>query len=180
MRNVGERAAVDDGRVVLQRLDQVRVEGVLQQGGHGTGSTDLTGCDRLAVIGIGADNAGQPRLEVLKVGGKAEHRHDLAGDRDVKAILTRGAVDLAAQTVHKETELAVVHVHAALPCDAAGVDVQRVALLNRVVNHGGQQVVGGADGVDITGEMQVDVLHRHDLCIAAAGCAALNAEHRSQ
>ena len=35
--DVGEGAAVDDGGVVLESLDQVRVEGILQQGGHGTG-----------------------------------------------------------------------------------------------------------------------------------------------
>ena len=32
--------------------------------------------------------------------------------------------------------------------------------------------------MDVTGEMQVDVLHGHDLCIAAAGRAALNAKTR--
>ena len=76
--------------------------------------------------------------------------------------------------------MAVVHVHAALPSDAAGINVQRVALLDRVVDHGGQQVVGRADGVDVAGEVEIDVLHGYDLRIAAAGRAALNAEHRAE
>ena len=75
--------------------------------------------------------------------------YDLAGDGDIKAVLTRGAVDLAAQAVHDEAELAVVHVHAALPGDAAGVDVQGVALLDAVVDHGGQQVVGGSRAIQL-------------------------------
>ena len=174
--NVGERAAVDDGGVVLQRLHQVGVKGVLQQGGHGTGRADLAGGDGLAIVGVGADDAGQPLFQVVQVGGQAEHGHDLAGDGDVKAVLPRGAVDLAAQAVHDEPQLAVVHVHAAFPGDAAGVDVERVALLDGVVDHGGQQVVGGTDGVDVAGKVEVDVLHRHHLCVAAAGCAALHAE----
>src|SRR5699024_11635097 len=113
-------------------------------------------------------------------GGQAEDGHDLAGHRDVEAILPRGAVDLAAQPVHQEAELPVIHIHAALPGDAARVDVQRVALLDGVVDHGRQQVVGGADGVDVAGEVEVDVLHRHDLGVAAAGRAARSEEHTSE
>ena len=178
--NVSERAAVDDGGVVLQRLHQVGVKGVLQQGGHGTGRADLAGGDGLAIVGVGADDAGQPLFQVVQVGGQAEHSHDLAGDGDVKAVLPRGAVDLAAQAVHDEPQLAVVHVHAAFPGDAAGVDVERVALLDGVVDHGGQQVVGGTDGVDVAGKVEVDVFHGHDLGVAAAGRAALDAEHGAQ
>ena len=36
------------------------------------------------------------------------------------------------------------------------------------------------DGVEIAGEMEVDVLHRHDLRIAAAGRTALDAEARAE
>ena len=49
-----------------------------------------------------------------------------------------------------------------------------------VVDHGCQQVVGSADGVEITGKMQVDVLHGDYLGIAAAGSAALYAKDRSE
>ena len=51
-----------------------------------------------------------------------------------------------------------------------------IALLDVVVEHGGQQVVGSADGVEVAGEVQVDILHGDDLSPAAAGSAALNAE----
>ena len=43
-----------------------------------------------------------------------------------------------------------------------------------------QQVVGRADGVEVAGEVQVDVLHGDDLRVAAAGGAALDAEHRAE
>ena len=39
-----------------------------------------------------------------------------------------------------------------------------------------EQIVRRADGVEVAGEVQVDVLHRHDLGVAAAGGAALHAE----
>ena len=45
-----------------------------------------------------------------------------------------------------------------------------------VVEHGGQQVIGGTDGMEVTGKVQVDILHGDDLSPAAAGSAALNAK----
>ena len=60
--------------------------------------------------------------------------------------------------------------------DAADVDAERVAPVDVVVDQRREQVVGGGDGVEVAGEMEVDVLHRHDLRIAAAGGAALHAE----
>ena len=53
---------------------------------------------------------------------------------------------------------------------------QGVALLDAVIHHGGDQVVRRSDGVHVAGEMQVDILHRNDLRIAAAGRAAFHAE----
>ena len=49
-----------------------------------------------------------------------------------------------------------------------------------IVNQRRQQVVGDADGVEITGEMEVDILHRNHLRVAAAGGAALHAEAGAQ
>ena len=49
-----------------------------------------------------------------------------------------------------------------------------------IVQHSGQQVVGSAYCVEVSGEVKVDILHGNDLCIAASGSAALDAEYRSQ
>ena len=133
-----------------------------------------------AVEGIGHDHAAQPGLQVGDVTGQAQNGHDLAGHGDVEAVLPGDALHLAAQAVDDVAQLAVVHVHAALPDDLLDVDAQGVALLDVVVQQGGQQVVGRADGVEIAGEVKVDVLHGDDLGIAAAGGSALDAEHRPQ
>ena len=73
-------------------------------------------------------------------------------------------------------ELAVVHIHRALPDDATRVDAELVTLLDVVVEHGCKEVVGVLDGMEVAREVQVDVLHRDDLGIAAAGRTALDAE----
>ena len=55
-----------------------------------------------------------------------------------------------------------------MPVEDVGVDERR------------EQVVGGRDRVDVAGEVEVDVLHGHDLGVPAAGRAALHAEDRAE
>ena len=70
----------------------------------------------------------------------------------------------------------VVHIQAALPHHLPGVDLQRVSLLDVVVQHSRQQVVCGGNGMEIPCEMQVQIFHRNHLRIAAAGRPSLNPE----
>jgi hypothetical protein len=74
----------------------------------------------------------------------------------------------------------VVDVEHALPRDAAYVDAQLVAVVHVVVEQRREQVVGQLDRAEVAGEVQVDVLHRHDLRVAAAGRPALHAENRAE
>src|SRR5581483_1745573 len=104
-------------------------------------------------------DAGQARLQVGQVFGEAEHGHDLRGGRDVEAGLARHAFGGAAQPDDDVAQRAVVDVQAAAPGDAAGVDAQGVALLQRGIDDSSQQVVGGGDGMEVAREVQVDVLH---------------------
>ena len=48
------------------------------------------------------------------------------------------------------------------------------------LDHGREQVVGRADRVDVAREVEVQVLHRHDLGVATAGGAALDPEDRPE
>ena len=45
-----------------------------------------------------------------------------------------------------------------------------------VIEHGGQQVVGSTDGMEVAGKVQVDVLHGNDLGPTAASGTALDAK----
>ena len=51
--------------------------------------------------------------------------------------------------------------------------------MDMVVHHGGQQIVRELDCVEVAGEMQIDIFHRHHLRMSAARGATLHAEHRS-
>ena len=52
--------------------------------------------------------------------------------------------------------------------------------MNVVVDQRGQQVVCQRNGVEVTGEVQVDVFHRHHLRVATTGSATLHTKHGSQ
>ena len=67
-----------------------------------------------------------------------------------------------------------------MPCYVFGVYAEGVALLNVVIQHSRKQIIGSADGVKVAREVEVDVLHRNNLGIAAAGSAALYTENRSE
>ena len=45
-----------------------------------------------------------------------------------------------------------------------------------IVDHCSEQIVSGRDGVEITGEMQIDIFHRNDLGLSAARRTALHPE----
>ena len=63
-----------------------------------------------------------------------------------------------------------------MPC---GSMPERVALVEVVVDHGRQQVVGGRHGVEVAGQVQVEGLEGTDLAVAAAGGATLDPERRA-
>ena len=171
-------------RCMLQCLHKVRLQSILEEGSHSAFCVKVTGCYRLLLgnlaICVADNDACKALLEVSDVACEAENCHDLGCDCDIIAILTRCAVDASAETVDDESELAVIHVHAALPCDLSRVDVQLISLIDMVVDHGCEQVVGCADCVEVTCEVKVDVFHRDDLCVSAACSTALDAEDRAE
>ena len=180
MGDVGEWAAMDEGGGAFQRLHEVRRQRILEQRGHRAMGLEIGGADRLAVAGIADDDVAEPVLEIVEIAGEAEDRHHLRRHRDVEAGLARIAVGDAAERAHDLAQRAVVHVHDAAPGDPPAVEAEAVAPIDVVVDQRGQQVMGRGDGVEIAGEMEVDVLHRDDLGIAAAGGAALHAERRAR
>ena len=61
-----------------------------------------------------------------------------------------------------------------------GIDAEPVAPVDVVVDQRRQQVVRRGDGMEIAGEMEVDVLHRDHLRAPAAGRPALHPEARTE
>jgi hypothetical protein len=74
------------------------------------------------------------------------------------------------------SQSSVVDVQHAWPADGGRIDAELVVTVEVVVEEGGCQVMGCAHGVEIAGEVEVDVLHGQDLAIAAARASALDPE----
>ena len=167
--------------VALERLHEIRTNRVLEAR-HRAGRAQLAGRDGTLVLPRrGADDdPRQPLLEILWAGRERENGHHFARRDDDEMLLARNTVADAAEADHHVTERAVVHVDRARPGDAARIDVERVALLQVIVEHRREQRVRARDRVEVAGEVEIDVVHRHDLRVAAAGSAALHAEHRAE
>jgi len=91
-----------------------------------------------------------------------------------EAGLCRHAVLGAAEAADDVAELPVGDVERAPPGD--GCELRLVPVEAVRVDHRGEEVVRGRDRMHVAREVEVDVLHRHDLRVAAAGGAALDAE----
>ena len=56
------------------------------------------------------------------------------------------------------------------------VDIAGVAVIDMRVQHGGDEIMRGADGVNVAGQVEIEILHWHDLAVTAAGRPAFDAE----
>ena len=178
--DVAERPGVHQCRPAFERLHQVRQDGVLEQQRHGARGLELARGYRLPVAGEADDDPADPGLEVGEIAREREDGHDLAAGHDDEPVFAhRSRVD-AAETDDDGAERPVVHVDRPRPGDAARIDVERVALVQMVVEHRRQQIVRRRDRVEVAGEMEIDLVHRHHLRVSAARRAALHAEYRAE
>ena len=176
MGNVGEGAAVHQSRCVLQRLDEVGLDSVLQEGCHGSRGVKVICGHRLTLEIVGHDDPAQSLLQVSDIVRQTEDRHDLGGNSDDKVVLSDHAVGLSAKPDDDVPKAPVVHVQAPLPDNLSRIDAQLISLLDMVVQKGCQQIVGGGDGMEIPRKVQVQVLHGDYLGIAAPGRSPFDAE----
>ena len=126
------------------------------------------------------DDPAEPRAQVVQVGGEGEDRHDLGADGDDELGLARDAVLAPAEADDDVAQRPVADVEDARPEDPVRVDAERVLVVEAVVEERAGEVVRRADGVDVAGQVEVEVLHRDDLAVAAAGRAALDPEDRPE
>ena len=178
--DVGKRAAVHQRRRAAQGLHQIGADGIFEQRRHGAVCFQFVCIHRLAVAAVGYQHPPQALFQIGQIARQAKHLHHFRSHGDVETVGAHYAVGAAAQPADELAQLAVVHVQHPPPQHPLGVDVQGIALVDMVVEHGRQQVVGRADGVEVAGEMQIDVFHRQHLGITAAGRPALDAEYRPQ
>ena len=180
VRDVAERTGVHQDRRVLERLQEVRLDRVAHDHRHRAPRVEEVGRDRLAVPREADHHPAEPLPHVLERRRQGEHGHHLGGGCDVKSRLPGDAVLRRAQPDDHASQYAVAHVEDPPPRDAVEVDREVAkAVVDVVVDHRGEQVVGRRDRVEVAGEMQIEALHRHDLGVASSRRAALDPERGS-
>ena len=98
MGDIGERPAVDEGRVVFQGLHQIGLHGVFQQHRHRPIGLQIGGPHRPPVAGLANHDIAQPARQILEPGGEVKkNRHHFGGDGDVEAGLARETIGYPAE-----------------------------------------------------------------------------------
>ena len=126
------------------------------------------------------DDPPESGAQVEDVGREREDRHDLRADGDDELGLARDPVLAPAEPDDDMAQCPIADVDDPRPEDAVRIDAERVLVVEAVVEERPGQVVGRADGMDVAGQVEVEVLHRDDLAVAAAGRAALDPEDRPE
>jgi hypothetical protein len=170
---------VDEHGLALEGLHQVRLERVLHDHRHRTGHPEILGRDRLARTALRHHDPAEARTQVVQIAREGEDRHDLRCGRDDERALAGDPVGPTPEAHDRVPQLAIVDIERPRPRDRRGVDVERVAVVERCIERGRQEVVRRGHGMEVAVEVQVDVLHRDDLGVAAAVPPALDAEHRT-
>ncbi len=119
-------------------------------------------------------------MQIVQAIGQTKDGHDFRGHGDVEAILSGIAVARAAERDHDVAQRAVIHVHHTPPVDPAGINTQVVAPVNVVIQHGREQIIGRANGMEVAGKVQINIFHGHDLRITAASGATFHTKARAQ
>src|SRR5262249_9172339 len=161
-------SAVDESGRTFERLHQIGRERLLQERGHRPVRLKLAGAYRLAGAGIAGKHFRQPLLEIVEVPCATGERRYPRCYGGLQTRLAWEPVGDAAERGDDRPQRAIIHVHYPPPRDAPTVNAERIAPIDVIVDQRGEQVVRGADSMEIAGEMQINVLHRHDLGIAAA------------
>ena len=177
--DVGERAGVHKDRAVVKLLAEVRLDGVLHQHGHRASGIEVLRRHGIAVAVVGDLDTTEALADVGKATGQRQDSHNLGGHGNIKLRLAWPAATTATQADDYVAQRHIIHIHTAVPTDAERVNIQRVIVPEAGVNHRRQQVIGCADGVNVTGEVQVDLFHRHCLRVPSAAGAALDPESRA-
>ena len=117
---------MNEGRIVLEGLHEIRPQSLLEQHRHRPLRIQVAGPDRRQFAVVAHHDIAEPRLQVRKTGRQAENRHDLRGHHNVEA--------RAAEPDRDVPQRAVVHVDYAPPRDAADVQIQLIAMVDVIVD----------------------------------------------
>ena len=89
-------------------------------------------------------------------------------------IFSHHTVHLISKTNHDISQHPVVHIQTAFPYNLSGIDSEGISLLDMIVQHRCQQVIGGSDRMEVSGKVEIQILHGNNLGVSASGCPSFD------
>ena len=118
----------------FQGLNQIGLQGILEQYRHGAIRLHFAGRDRRAVPAVANHDITETAAQICQISGQAENCHDLGSHGDVEPALTRESVGHAAQRDDDFPERPVVHIGNPPPSYAALINLERVGPIDVIVD----------------------------------------------
>ena len=116
----------------------------------------------------------------MHIVSQTKNSHNLRRNRDDKVIFTYNPIHLVAKANNNISENTIIHIETSFPDNLSRINSKLIALLDMVVQKSCQEIVGGGNCMEITGKVQIQILHRHNLRVSAAGCTSLDSKARSK
>ena len=191
-RDVREGTGVNQHGLMLDGVAHGGVDGVAHPRGHRAGNLEVLAGHGLAGTGVRYNDLADALAQILQIARDGQNCHQLGTNRDAELGLHQEAVQTSAEADDDVAQGLCAEVDNPAHLDALGVDVQTLQALLRqplvvVValmlhtriegDHG--KVVGVHDVVNIAGQTQGELGHRHQQRVAAASRSALDVHGRS-
>src|SRR5699024_383346 len=96
-----------------------------------------------------------------------------------KTSLCCGTVGCSTQSRNDLAKHSIIDIHAALPSNSIRVDIERIAVVDMIIDQCCQCVGSSSNGVKVAREVQVDVFHGHNLGESPTRCASFESHHRA-
>ena len=94
--DVGERAGVNENRLMFDGIAHGRVDGVAHPRGHRACNLEIVAGDGLAAAGVRDDDLADTLTQILQITGDSQNGHQLGADGDAELGLHHEAVQTAA------------------------------------------------------------------------------------
>ena len=170
---------MNHGGSAFQCLHQVWFDGVFQQDEDGACSTQVLHGEGRAIVFVSQQNGINAIAQVFQAGAQTQDRHDFRRWRNVESSFRWNSVCRTTHAAIDHTQTAIVHVHYPAPQNSLQAIGCALIVVVVVIEQCSDGVVGRSNGVEITGEVQVDVFHGKHLGISAPCSSAFHPETRS-
>ena len=167
-------------RRMFKSLYQIRFDRILQERRHSAGCLQIIRRYRFPVKIICYNNPAQTLLQIRKILRQTENCHDFGCHRNYKMIFSYHSVHFVSKTYYDVAEHPVIHIQTSFPHNLPRINSEGISLLNVVIQHCSQQIIGRCNRMKISCKMKVQFIHGNYLSISASGCSSFYSEAGTQ